>query len=386
MAAAIGVKPFKDVFWTSRSNPGNPYYYNCMEVNLEADPNVPWPLNYRYVGPINVTETGKPCLPWADLNLIWEYPLGDLMRSACRNPVGLLDGDGRPFCYYEADLNTPRSEWKWENCAIPVCEVDCTRDQALVNSSMPYCEELIEPNPSLQAVVSTLSLAGVAFGDEVNNVDKNVLARTMREDGRILTVDYPARAAPIQILEMAFGGIHQVQDPIALDVGEIWSSNSRVGGLDFGLTLVVGNQIGRSIVISELGLNLEPDTVYLMTAFYDPTLVHRVTMESLITLPIMDEFEFELYYFSPVLSTFEYQVAFVGDSTKFVPFSSSRYNEVRLEPSNQLTVTSQGGVGSQVYVSTDGFNFEAISMTCSGTLDQTVVASIDLVTMDQTCA
>ena len=55
MVEALGLRPFKDVFWTSSSNPGNNYYYDCMEVDLPANPNVPWPLNYRYVGPINVT-------------------------------------------------------------------------------------------------------------------------------------------------------------------------------------------------------------------------------------------------------------------------------------------------------------------------------------------
>ena len=53
---AIGVKPYKDVFWTSRSNPGNAYYYDCMEVSLPTDTDTsPWPINYRYVGPINQT-------------------------------------------------------------------------------------------------------------------------------------------------------------------------------------------------------------------------------------------------------------------------------------------------------------------------------------------
>ena len=59
MADAIGIRAFKDVFWSSTNNPGNVYYYNCMEVNLEADPNSPWPINYRYTGPIN--QTGNYC-------------------------------------------------------------------------------------------------------------------------------------------------------------------------------------------------------------------------------------------------------------------------------------------------------------------------------------
>ncbi len=57
---AIGVKPYKDVFWTSRSNPGNLYYYDCMEVSLDTDTDTsPWPINYRYVGPINQTSESR---------------------------------------------------------------------------------------------------------------------------------------------------------------------------------------------------------------------------------------------------------------------------------------------------------------------------------------
>ena len=41
MADAIGVKPSKDVFWTSNSNPGNAYYYD------------------RYVGQITTTGKGQ---------------------------------------------------------------------------------------------------------------------------------------------------------------------------------------------------------------------------------------------------------------------------------------------------------------------------------------
>ena len=36
-------------------------------------------------------------------------------------------------------MDTPFEDWKWENCAIPVCEKDCTRNEA--NSDLPYCEE-----------------------------------------------------------------------------------------------------------------------------------------------------------------------------------------------------------------------------------------------------
>ena len=180
-------------------------------------------------------ETGKDCIPWADLNLHWRYPLGDLTGNGCRNPKGL--GNGKPMCYYEGSLDIPLPLWKWENCDIPECERDCTRDP--LNTDLPYCEEFVEPNPDLQvrsfcdfclyhfsmfhfspqAVVSVLSRGGVGFGDKIDLVDKTILDKCVREDGKILSVDKSAVSAPAQILNMAFGGVHTPQNPIADDVG-----------------------------------------------------------------------------------------------------------------------------------------------------------------------
>ncbi len=32
LAGGLGLAPFKNVFWSSGRNPGNPHYYDCMEV------------------------------------------------------------------------------------------------------------------------------------------------------------------------------------------------------------------------------------------------------------------------------------------------------------------------------------------------------------------
>jgi hypothetical protein len=32
LAGGLGLAPFKNVFWSSGRNPGNPLYYDCMEV------------------------------------------------------------------------------------------------------------------------------------------------------------------------------------------------------------------------------------------------------------------------------------------------------------------------------------------------------------------
>ena len=32
LASSLGLAPFKNVFWSSQTNPGNKFYYDCMEV------------------------------------------------------------------------------------------------------------------------------------------------------------------------------------------------------------------------------------------------------------------------------------------------------------------------------------------------------------------
>ncbi|TRY70847.1 hypothetical protein TCAL_01214 [Tigriopus californicus] len=340
-AHALGLKPFKDVFWTSSRNGGNNYYYDCMEVALDADPNVPWPLNYRYVGQASVTKSGHSCIPWSTLNLHYAYPLGDLVRNYCRNPVGLLAGNGRPFCFYEADLSKPMSEWKWENCDVTICDEDCTRDQSMVNATFPYCPELVEPNPELQAAVSTLSLGGVGFGDRMDAIDESVLAKTCREDGKILTVDEPALAAPVQLLEMAFSGLHLPENPTSSEIGEIWSSFVSLDGLIYGVVFGAENSISRPVTPWQLGLNLTPGVQYVVARHYNSESLILLDDSQELSLELMEEHEFELLYFVPMMEIEGFQIGLLGERQKFVPFSKDRFIGVGL--SNQfLTLKSTG--------------------------------------------
>ncbi len=71
--------------------------------------------------------------------------------------------------------------------------------QSSATSEMPYCDELVEPSGDRMAAVSVLMTGGVGIGDDVENMDLDVVRRTCREDGRILSVDAPAKAAPIQV-------------------------------------------------------------------------------------------------------------------------------------------------------------------------------------------
>ena len=180
MASALGLASFKNVFWSSERNPGNKFYYNCMEVSNTTDPNVPWSLEYRYTGYQNTTKSGHSCLSWYGLEWHWRYPEADLERDGCRTLTGSEYGGGRPFCFYQGGLGVPESEWLWEECDIPVCEEDCLRPGLEEARELPGCEEYREPDPSLQAAVSLGSGGGLGVGDSLEMVDTDLVMRTVR--------------------------------------------------------------------------------------------------------------------------------------------------------------------------------------------------------------
>merc|ERR1712037_155447 len=95
-----------------------------------------------------------------DLDLHWEFPEGDLERDGCRSMAVSPDADpakGSPFCYYQADPSKPQSQWLWEKCDIPICEITCNRPGLGNDTSLPPCQEYVEDNPRMQAVVSHLA-------------------------------------------------------------------------------------------------------------------------------------------------------------------------------------------------------------------------------------
>merc|ERR1719158_1203215 len=92
--------------------------------NSSPDPNIPWELQYHYSGYRSTTKSNHTCIPWFELELHWNIPMGDLERNACRRLSGFVTN--KPFCYYEAKLGTPQSTWLWEECDIPICGKDCT--------------------------------------------------------------------------------------------------------------------------------------------------------------------------------------------------------------------------------------------------------------------
>lgn len=221
LVSSLGLASFKNVFWSRNYNPGNKFYYECMEVTNNTDPNQPWSLQFRYTGYQNTTKSGLPCLNWFDLNLHWKYPSADLgnaqlkenkllwdkllfyfsERDGCRSIPGSSFANGKPFCFVNASLSLPMDSWSWEECDVPVCEVDCARPH--VKSDLPLCQEYFEPNPELQATVALMSGGGVGIGDRLDSIDKRLVSSTCRADGRLLSISQPLAVSPIQLKHMA---------------------------------------------------------------------------------------------------------------------------------------------------------------------------------------
>ena len=202
-ASALGLASFKNVFWSSPRNPGNKFYYNCMDVSNNTDPNVPWSLAYRYTGYQNQTKSGHQCLSWYDLEWHWKFPESDLERDGCRSLANSQYGEGKPFCFYEGSVDTPESEWRWEECDIPECEVDCNRPGLGTDPTLPPCQEYTEPDPQLQAVVSLMSGGGVGLGDSLDTINTDIIMKTCRADGLLLHLDKPMTVTPLQLQRMA---------------------------------------------------------------------------------------------------------------------------------------------------------------------------------------
>ena len=104
------------------------------------------------------------------------------------------------------------------------------------NDEFPLCEEYIEPNPELQAVVSLFSGGGVGIGDNLDYMNDDLVRSTCRSDGLILGIDNPLVVSPIQLKRMLDDGCSP-SIPHSCS-GEIWSGTTVFNEmLHFGVIL-----------------------------------------------------------------------------------------------------------------------------------------------------
>jgi len=384
--AALKVRPYKDVMWTASSNPGNPKYYDCMELAVEDAEDKPWPINYRYVGKLSKTKSGKDCLDWHDTDLHFYFPLGDLAKNYCRNPTNLRLNTTLPVCFLDTNELPVEDykDWEWEECSPPICGEDCVRNEeeaANAAPGTPPCQEFIEPSPDRQAIVSVISMGGVGIGDDVSNVDEEIVRKMVRPDGRIVSVDEPAKAAPLQILDMAFGGDHRVGSPNSAN-GEAWYSHVTQGGQYYGLLFLTAFQIGGEFTSSQMGLKFESGQDYLAFSYQQglgndavDVVNENTTFDA---IPPMGEDDVDILYFSPLWEVEGGEgrkIALLGDLGKYVPFSRQRIQDVQFN-GNALSFSVIGSGDVSIGVLEEGEN--AREFVVKGQFDDDDIFDLDV--------
>lgn len=361
-AHALGMKPYKDLFWTNRTNPNNPYSY--CEFFSPTDPGDPVNLLSNYVGWQNVTASGVPCLPWKKMDFHGRYPHDTLYENFCRNPDHMKE---RAFCYTSASLDTPEESWEWEYCDPPVCEIDCfvkfgyyyignqsvtengfdcvdwngefglegkkcrnptmdedrpwcyvTEDHSRRDFCDNQCAEAEEPNPELQSAVATLSTGPVGIGDSEENIVKDLVLRSCRSDGRILKPQKPLTA-----IDLFF---------ILDEQPNIWTADVTINFFTFGIIFLAEVEDAWNLYPFQLNLDQAFSSDVVLWQNYPPSDdVKILTFGTSVPLPQCGGYmKFCLLYTSPVLAVGDNRVAILGEKSKWAPIAKDRIRNLTI--------------------------------------------------------
>lgn len=195
----------------------------------------------------------------------------------------------------------------------------------------------MEPNPQREAIVSVLSRGGVGPGDRVDLLDADVIMATCASDGRLLLPDMPVKAAPLQMLRMAFSGLHAPLHPHAFNLGEIWTTQTTLNDR-YVYPLIFTSEVAEKVQSAswrELGLTdskLENSDKYILYSQGAATWFTLKAGEAIV-LPKQSPGEVWLLYLSPVWKLKEdVEVALLGEMNKFVPISRERIKGLSFEP------------------------------------------------------
>ncbi|XP_045596142.1 uncharacterized protein [Procambarus clarkii] len=404
---ALGLRPFKDVFWSSQENVDA--IYNDCEVVTNDDPltNI-----YNYNGNINITASGKPCVPWKDFGWDDLYYTSTLFENLCRNPDNIKEG---AFCFTKASFDVPEEEWEWEYCDVPKCELDCYTFNGILyqgdqnvtqsgqvcvdwagehnihgavcrnpnNDAAPWCYvtedhlekdfcnnkclEAVELNSYLQGAVSTLSGGPVGVGDKAQNLNVQLIMKSCNAEGRLLQ---PTK--PLTVVDGYF---------FSSDYREVWTGYSTIGNYNFGIIFLAEVDKALQMTPSELNLENAFTTKTFLFSNYpeNSTYTHDVSSGQTIDLPACGGFlNFCLIYTSPAFQINTGEIFILGEREKWAPVSPERLSEITESPSS-LTVVVSGVQGEAVTIS---FLDQTIfTVTCNFTETGTMI--ID--TTERTC-
>ncbi len=239
-----------------------------------------------------------------------------------------------------------------------------------------------EYNAVLQTVVAALSGGGIALADKKENLDRDLIMTTCREDGVILRPNSPVKATQAQILKMAFGGSdkscfsrakvniffpfctggHNPLHPHSLYYGDLWHTHSALEAAD-GDTLLSMDFLFAAETSSSLGPVAMSDlplasarasaSVVLFSSDDDFSAASPSVLEvadASLDVPELEDFDFRLWYVAPLLEMVEeggadsagVSVAVLGEKGKVVRLSQQRVTG--------LTMSGQSAIDIQIQV------------------------------------
>ena len=198
---------------------------------------------------------------------------------------------------------------------------------------------------------------------------------TCRQDGRLLVPDVPAKAAPIQMLKMAFSdSLRNPRVPHALGIGEIWSTQTTLNER-YVYPLLFCSEVGdfeavswKSLALTDPKLNNSEEYLLYSHSKESPAAASNFVVTSLlkrsrdlIHIPKLDVDQFMTFFMAPLWtmessSSFQKQqkirkVALLGEQEKYVPISRERILRVELSSEMHVTLQVIGAPGEVVSMS-----------------------------------
>ncbi|KAF2355654.1 Kringle, partial [Trinorchestia longiramus] len=359
-AYALGMRPFKDVFWTSYVNKNNPFTW-CQFYQPTTEGIVS-----NYVGHVNVSESGASCVFWDDIDFRARYPTYTLPENFCRNPGNL---HSRAFCFTEASLDTPEEEWVWEYCDVPTCEIDCyvrngrlyvgnqsittngflcvdwdgefgltgahcrnpegtedspwcyiDEDHTQIDFCDNICPEAVEDSPYLQSAVATLSKGPVGIGDKMENINRDLVMRSCRSDGLLLQFSKPLTAIDLYFTSDS--------------MPKIWTAETTLAS-QYTFALIFIAEVSEEFDLTPAELNIEKSLstdIVLWQHYPFVADFSNYPANATIHTPSRSGFDnFTLLATSPIYSVAGSQYAILGETNKWAYVSEERIIDIEVD-------------------------------------------------------